>query len=145
VEIQRTRVDRIIDLRHQVLRQGLPRQAAWFEGDDHTEAMHVGAYDGQKLIGCATLHPSTWEDQPAWQLRGMAVAEECRRAGVGRRLLEFIDSQIAQNPSRRVLWCNARVPAAGFYQKMGWIVVSEIFEIPTAGPHYRMVRTGVRE
>jgi len=33
---------------------------------------------------------------------------------------------------------NARVPAAGFYTKLGWTIASEQFEVPTAGPHYRM-------
>jgi len=40
----------------------------------------------------------------------------------------------------RLLWCNARVPAVGFYESLGWRVVSERFEIPTAGPHVKMVR-----
>jgi hypothetical protein len=39
-----------------------------------------------------------------------------------------------------LLWCNARVPAVPFYREMGWAVVSEPFEIPTAGPHVRMVK-----
>ena len=33
-----------------------------------------------------------------------------------------------------------RVPAERFYHRLGWKTVSEVFEIPTAGPHVRMTR-----
>lgn len=137
--IRRVRLDDVIDLRHQVLRQGLPRQAAVFEGDHNPGARHYGAFAGEQLIGCATLHLNRFEQQAAWQLRGMAVAEGLRSRGVGRQMLRFIDQDLTDSPIR-LLWCNARVPARAFYQKLGWEVVSEVFEIPTAGPHVRMVR-----
>jgi GNAT superfamily N-acetyltransferase len=69
----------------------------------------------------------------------MAVADDYRNKGVGRLLLEEVDRGVSQSPVR-LLWCNARVPASGFYQKHGWLVVSEVFEIPTAGPHVRMIK-----
>ena len=46
----------------------------------------------------------------------------------------------ADRSSPPQLWCNARTPAVGFYQRMGWAVVSDVFEIPTAGPHVRMTK-----
>ena len=36
------------------------------------------------------------------------------------------------------MWCNARTPAVGFYQRHGWVVASEEFEVKTAGPHFKM-------
>ena len=134
-------VDQIIDLRHAILRRGLPRESAIFDGDRGPGAIHYGAYDGTKLVGCTTLHPSQWEGEPAWQLRGMAVSDGYRNRGVGRLLLHEVDRGVIQSPIR-LLWCNARVPASEFYQKHGWEIVSEVFEIPTAGPHVRMVKRG---
>jgi GNAT superfamily N-acetyltransferase len=139
VQTMAVTVDQIIDLRHAALRQGLPRESAEFDGDRGPGAIHYGAYDGAKLVGCTTLHLSQWEGEPAWQLRGMAVADDYRNKGVGRLLLEEVDRGVSQSPVR-LLWCNARVPASGFYQKHGWLVVSEVFEIPTAGPHVRMIK-----
>lgn len=136
---RRVRLEDVIGLRHQVLRQGLPRQAAIFDGDDDPAARHYGAFEDGRLIGCATLHLNRWDGQPAWQLRGMAVAEGLRSRGIGRQLLRFIDQDLSDSPVR-FLWCNARVPASAFYQKLGWEVVSEVFEIPTAGPHVKMIR-----
>jgi len=139
--IRRVRLEDVIDLRHQVLRQGLPRDAAIFDGDEDPSARHYGAFDGERLIGCATLHLSRWDEAPAWQLRGMAVADGLRSRGVGHQLLFFIDQDLTDSPVR-MLWCNARVPARAFYQKLGWQVVSGTFEIPTAGPHVKMVKPG---
>lgn len=140
VRIERVPVDRIIDLRHVVLRQGLPRDAAVFDGDHSPDAFHVAAIAGDDVVGCATLHPSRWEDQPAWQLRGMAVADGYRSAGIGGQLVAVIFEHVDTQTPGRVLWANARTPAARFYQRLGWEIVSEVFEIPTAGPHVRIVR-----
>ena len=61
----------VIDLRHAILRAGLPRDTAVFENDDHPDALHVVATTadpGGRVVGCATFHLNTWEDAPAWQL-----------------------------------------------------------------------------
>ena len=131
----------VIDLRHAILRAGLPREAAIFAGDDDPEALHVVAEapDG-RLVGCVTLHPSTWHDEPEWQLRGMATDPAVRGSGVGRAMLDYIDQHIRSRSHVRRLWCNARVPAAGFYRRAGWAIESEEFEIPTAGRHVRMTK-----
>lgn len=133
-------VEAIIDLRHTILRQGLPRDSALFEGDHDEGSLHWGAWVEDRLVGCVTLHASRWEDEPAWQLRGMAVGDGYRKLGVGRELLRAVDQHVVNGKERHILWCNARVPAAGFYQKFGWAIVSDVFEIPTAGPHVRMLK-----
>ena len=142
VELRRARLAEVIDLRHAVLRQGLPRDAAVFEGDEAPTTRHYGAFAGGEAVCCATLHAVPWEAEPAWQLRGMATAPHLRGKGVGRELMEVIESELLREASSvpRLLWCNARVPAAGFYQTLGWRIVSDEFEIPTAGPHFRMVK-----
>ena len=129
----------VIDLRHAVLREGLPRETAVFPGDDDPNARHYGAFENGRLIGCVTLHPSKWQALPAFQLRGMAVVPDLRSRGIGAAMIEFLERDLNDNPVRQ-LWCNARVPAANFYRRLGWQIVSEIFEIPTAGPHVRMTK-----
>ncbi|HZN65714.1 MAG TPA: GNAT family N-acetyltransferase [Tepidisphaeraceae bacterium] len=137
--------EEIIDLRHAVLRQGLPRQEAIFDGDELPTTRHSGAFTGGNgtAVGCATMLLNAWEGEPAWQLRGMATAPVIRGKGLGRLMLQHLEFGIldALPPAApRLLWCNARVPAVGFYESLGWRVVSERFEIPTAGPHVKMVR-----
>jgi GNAT superfamily N-acetyltransferase len=142
IEVKPVAVDTIVDLRHLVLRQGLPREAALFDGDLDPTSLHLAAIEGGCVVGCVTLHVSPWQQQPAWQLRGMAVAPGRQKSGIGRALLERVDEHVAADPIRKMLWCNARVPAARFYQKLGWEIVSEMFEIPTAGPHFKMIKRG---
>jgi GNAT superfamily N-acetyltransferase len=132
--------DEILQLRYDVLRAGLPPEAAVFEGDHAPTARHYGAFAGQRNVGCATLHLNRWLDEPAWQLRGMATAPDFRGSGLGRAMLSFVEADLLATHPVHLLWCNARVPAVKFYQRLGWQIVSEEFEIPTAGPHHQMVK-----
>ena len=138
--IRRARPAEVIDLRHLVLRAGLPRETAIFPGDDSPGARHYGAFRGEELLCCATLHPGEWEGRPAYQLRGMATAAHARGRGIGRRVLEWIERDLLAGDDAVQLWCNARVPAVEFYRTMGWQVASDVFDIPTAGPHVKMTR-----
>ena len=130
----------VIDLRHRVLRVGLPRNAASFDGDVESTTLHLAAFDGA-IVGCVTVLHRPFDGAPAWQLRGMAVAPERQRAGVGGALLARVDALVAASTFSRQLWCNSRAPAVAFYERNGWRAVGDIFEIPTAGPHRVMVKT----
>jgi predicted GNAT family N-acyltransferase len=39
-----------------------------------------------------------------------------------------------------LVWCDARVTAAGFYEQMGFTVVTGEFDKPGVGPHVGMLR-----
>jgi GNAT superfamily N-acetyltransferase len=140
VIIRRSSADEIIDLRHRVLRPGLPRDAAMFPGDELPSSGHFGAFADGIAVCCATFHLNSWDSAPALQLRGMATDAGMRGKGLGRAVLHLAES--AMTADRRVLqlWCNAREIAVPFYQSMGWAIASEKFEIPTAGPHFRMTK-----
>ena len=140
LSIRRAALEEIIDLRHVMLRQGMPRSAAIFEGDARPDSRHYTALMEDRVVGCATFHLNQWENQPAWQLRGMAVLGDLGRRGIGRALLAFAEWDILAGESVHLMWCNARVPAIGFYEKQGWEVRSNAFDVPTAGPHVKMVR-----
>lgn len=144
VRIRRAELEELIDLRHVVLRDGLPRSEAIFAGDDAPTARHYGAFIGDRTVCCATLHLNEWEGEPAWQLRGMATDAIVRGRGVGHALMAFLERDVLDDAPPtgqvRLMWCNARVPALRFYESLGWQICSEEFFIPTAGPHRRMTR-----
>ena len=129
-------VERILPLRHAVLRAGLPFDAARFDGDDEPDALHLAALHDGDVIGCATLISRPLDDAPARQLRGMATDPAWRGRGAGRALLE----EVHRHAGTATLWCNARLPAVPFYQRLGWRIISDRFDVPTAGPHHRMRR-----
>jgi GNAT superfamily N-acetyltransferase len=132
-----------IPLRHAILRPGLARETAIFPGDEAKTSMHFGAFAEGRLVGVVTLHLAPLLDRPdfdiAYQLRGMATAPEMQGRGAGRALVEACVVAV-RGTDAQWIWCNARMPAAGFYARHGFKTTGGIFEIPTVGPHVRMLR-----
>ena len=132
----------VIDLRHRVLRDGLARDLAIFEGDDESATVHLAAFaEGDAIVGVVTILHRPRDGIPAWQLRGMAVDASVQRGGVGAALLAAVDAIVSTSSYSRDLWCNARKIALGFYARQGWRVVGDEFDIPLAGPHRVMTKS----
>jgi len=91
-------------------------------------------------VACASFMLNIWQEEPAWQLRGMAITGELQNRGIGKSLLSYAEETIATSTGIRLFWCNAREPAVRFYLKQFWRVESDIFDIPTAGPHRKMAK-----
>lgn len=132
----------ILPLRHAVLRPGRPLETAYFDGDDDADTVHLAAsFDGSdEVVGCATLMRRSWNDHPAWQLRGMATRADLARRGIGTAVLRAAEDLAAGAP----MWCNARLAAVPFYAACGWEIVSEEFDIPGIGPHHAMLRKAAK-
>jgi len=137
-KLRRATHEEVIDLRHRVLRAGLPRESAIFDGDTFPNTVHVIASKNNQIVACATFLLNTYENRPAWQLRGMAVDETVRGTGIGAALLQFGIQMLLEISPVCEFWCNAREPAVKFYERQGWKIVSDRFEVPTADPHFRM-------
>lgn len=140
MEIRLVHVDRIIDLRHAVLRRGMHRKHAHFEGDAEPTTMHIGAMIGKHAVGCLTILDRPFDREPAWQLRGMAVDPLYQGGGIGRSLLSFAELRLRQIDTHQYMWCNARLDVVQFYEKFGWHAVSEEFNVPHVGPHRTMLK-----
>ena len=140
MEIRLVHVDRIIDLRHAVLCRGRHRKHAHFEGDVEPTTMHIGAVIGRHAVGCLTILDRPFTREPAWQLHGMAVDPLYQGGGIGRSMLSFVEMRLRQIDTYQYIWCNACVPAIQFFEKFGWVAVSEEFVIPHAGPHRTMLK-----
>ncbi|MFM8415610.1 MAG: GNAT family N-acetyltransferase [Planctomycetota bacterium] len=139
ITCRRVDVEEILPLRHRILRPGRPFETAHFDGDQDVATRHYAATSAAGPVVCLSLMPSTWEGRPAWQLRGMATDFGLQGTGLGRRLLEAAVADTRHDDPDRIFWCNARVSAVGFYEKLGWRVVSDPFDVPTVGPHVKMV------
>ena len=124
-------------LRRRVLRPGLPARAAKFDGDHDPSTRHLAAVTANRAVGVLSVMdaPCPDDDTRTRQLRGMAVDENSRGRGAGRRML----ASLVAGESAAALWCNARTSAQRFYEACGWRVTSATFEIEDAGPHVRMV------
>jgi GNAT superfamily N-acetyltransferase len=130
-------------LRRMVLRQGMPEESCIFPGDALNSSGHLGLHVSGHCVGVVSLMhspmPDTTDVPPTlqWQLRGMAVAPDMRGKGLGLRLLRSACGWVAQRGGR-LLWCNARETALGFYRRGGFVSVGEPFVIAPIGVHVRM-------
>ena len=138
-ELRRVSVEGILDLRHAVLRPGRPPETARFDGDEDSGTRHYGLHREGTCVACLTLLCSVHRDQPAWQLRGMAVAAGLQGQGLGTALLRGVEAELVAEGGA-LLWCNAREGARPFYERSGWRVCSQRFEVAGIGPHWRMER-----
>lgn len=94
-----------------------------------------GAYDGDVLVAVGLIGP---EGEPGdWRVRGMATQPDARGRGAGIAILQALLHHAIERGATRV-WCNARTPARSLYERAGFVVASDEFELPHIGPHYRM-------
>lgn len=140
-EVRIVPVSTVRPLRGRVLRPQAPHEVSW-PGDDEAGVFHLAAFDGGEVVGVASLYPRPWPPGGAegdWQLRGMAVAPQRQRGGVGAALLLAMVAEVRARGGRR-LWCNARTSAVGFYEKHGLARFGAEFEVQGVGPHFLMQR-----
>jgi GNAT superfamily N-acetyltransferase len=147
-------VSEIFPLRWEVLRPGLPRESAVFTEDDLDGAFHVAAYDGDgtDVLGCGSFYPEAFPGagpgdgeggsdraSGAYRIRGMASAPAARGRGYGAAVLRA-GEEAAVGRGARLMWCNGRTGARGFYERHGYATVGEEFVIDGVGPHYVFAR-----
>jgi predicted GNAT family N-acyltransferase len=127
------------------LRRGVLRpdggEITW-AGDEDPATFHLAARtaDGA-VVGVVRFSPAAcpWRSARApWQLRGMATDPAVRGTGAGRALLVDGVARVAARGGD-LLWCDARVTAAGFYERMGFAVVTDPYDKPGIGPHVGML------
>lgn len=131
-------------IRQQVLVPTHELKKAKFEHDDDEDiSFHLGAFKDSKLVSVASFfyeRNPIFSDLHQYQLRGMATLPEHQGQGLSSELLTTAFPIIKQNFCT-LLWCNARLSAVGFYEKVGFKKYNdEVFEIEDIGPHVLMYK-----
>lgn len=137
--VERVDPEVVRPLRQRVLRPHQTVAEQVFAGDADPRAAHFAAYaDDGEVIGIASITP---EGGPgAFRVRGMATdPERGRGTGAGGALLMACVEHARAEGAARV-WCNARTPARGFYERYGFVAEGEEFTLPDIGPHVLMSR-----
>ena len=141
--IRRITAEQVRSVRHRVLRPGQPFESSVYPGDDLPTTVHLGAFAGDELVGIASLyHEPRAGTADGWRLRGMATVPEVRGQGLGAALLDACLDHAGTAGDAEV-WCNARMVAVGFYERAGFEVLSDQFDVPGIGPHVVMARPAV--
>jgi GNAT superfamily N-acetyltransferase len=132
-----------VELRSKILRPGQPIELCKYPEDTLTTTIHLGIYEGSQLICTGTLLQKNCSLFPeittAYQLRGMATDHDFQGQGLGRELLEKAEV-VLKTKNCPLFWFNARVSAFGFYQKCGFELKGDFFDIPRVGPHKIMFK-----
>jgi GNAT superfamily N-acetyltransferase len=71
----------------------------------------------------------------------MATAHGNQGGGLGTKLMKFALEDARKLGFSPIFWCNARIKAVPFYQRNGWQIASDEFDVPGIGPHFVMVLT----
>lgn len=114
------------------LREGRAHEG--FPEDEEPSTLHLAALDDTGTV----LGVASFIDRGAgsWQLRGMGVDPASQGRGVGRAVLA--DGVARLRAARaRLLWANGRDAALGFYERLGFRVVGDGYDLRGV-PHHRI-------
>lgn len=116
-------------LRQQVLRPGLPAASVTYAEDSKPGSFFLGFFMDEKLVTVASFYPASNPlfDKPIqYQLRGMATDPAYRNLQAGKRLMDYAICRL-QELKADILWCNGRLVALSFYERLGFVAVGEMF------------------
>lgn len=131
-------LEEIVELRYRILRPNRPKDTAYFDIDRLDTTVHFGLFVEDIAYSCFTLGKNEYKGELAFQLRGMATDSIVQGKGYGRQLMEFMMFDWAPKNEIKLLWCNARIEAVPFYEKLGWKIDSDKFMIDPIGFHFKM-------
>lgn len=144
MEVRSISAEQARPLRHALLRPGHKIEESVYPGDDDPSTLHLGLYDGETLVGVASVlnqSPPGSNNPNSWRLRGMAVNESYRNRGQGTKMVEICIAYVNEADGDE-FWCNAREAARTFYEREGFRAQGERVEATASGrgAHYRMVK-----
>lgn len=142
VEIKEIEATETYLVRHSILRPHQDLATCVYPGDEEPTTFHLGAFKEDKLIGIASFYQEKNPDflqESQYKLRGMATSPDYRGMNIGKKLIIEAEA-ILKERQVDLWWCNARMVAIGFYEKLGLSVHGEIFEIEPIGLHKVMFR-----
>ena len=119
-------------LRDEVLRRPIGQSITDDDLSGEGGFRHIGAFDGNYLVGCMVLRPGA----KTVRMAQVAVREEYRGRGVGRAMAEFAEI-CAREMGADAILLHARKTALGFYEKLGFEETGGEF-LELGIPHYPM-------
>ena len=140
IRIIKLKAEDTYSIRKEVLRKNMTLSHE-MTGDHDSDALHLGLYERDKLVCIGSFMKAARTDLSGqqYQLRGMATSDSAQGKGYGKLLLQEAEAILKSNDVD-IIWCNARLIAIDFYKKMGYKVMSDVFEAPQIGPHYVMYK-----
>ena len=123
IQINKISAQETFPIRLEVLRKNIPLPFE-FNGDFDEDTFHLGAFENNQLIAVASFMKANNSHIKGeqYQLRGMATLETHQGIGAGKLMMENA-FEILKELKVDCLWCNARLMAVPFYEKLGYKTV----------------------
>ena len=118
--IQPITPEQTYSLRHSVLWPDKPLE--YVKVEDDATGHHFGMFEHEQLIAVISLFVNGKEGR----FRKFAAHPDHQRKGIGTLLLNHVIAE-ARRLDATILWCDARLDAAEFYQRFGMEAVGEVF------------------
>ena len=124
------------NLRWRILRApwGEPEGSEVDEMED--QCFHIMATNNGNVMGVGRMQFNT-EDEA--QIRYMAVEKEYEGNGIGRMIVNTLEQQARKKNVGTVI-LDAREPAVGFYQKLGYKIEKKSYVLFNEIQHFRMTK-----
>ena len=87
-------------------------------------SVQVFASKGERIIGCLRIYG---KEAGVVQIGRVAVIESLRGTGVGRMMMRQAISHVMENLTDEKIYLEAQTYAIGFYEKLGFRVISDEF------------------
>lgn len=128
-------------LRNLVLWQHKRLLECGIEPDIKQSTFHIGAVNTNgNIVGTATFIKESnqfFHHTSQYRLRAMATHPSTRGTGLGKEMIGKAIEKLNKDKIE-LLWCDARLHACGFYEKLNFKVVGDVYEVPEIGPHKLM-------
>lgn len=148
ISIEQIMALQTIDLRTRILRPGQPVEICHYAEDNLSSTFHLGAFvtleNGERVIGANGTYMKDVnkffpDAKNPYRLRGMATDHPYRGIGLGSQIVQQ-GEMLLKVMNCDLLWFNARESAFSFYEKNGFLMIGDMFDIPGAGPHKVMYK-----
>jgi predicted GNAT family N-acyltransferase len=124
------------NLRYRILRAPWGEPAGSEIDEMENQCFHIMAMDNQKTIAVGRLqYNSAYEAQ----IRYMAVEKAYEGNGIGRMIVNTLEQQ-ARDKNMCAVILDAREPAVGFYQTLGYKIEKKSYLLFDKIQHYRMTK-----
>ena len=127
-------VDAYYDLRWRILREPWTQARESGRDEHESEAVHLSAWAGEKLVGVGRVHLRTPAEA---QIRYMAVEDGYAGQGIGSLILAGLEERASQMGAACIV-LNARDNALRFYRKHGYCLLDPSGKLFNSIEHWWM-------
>ena len=141
MEAKQITAEQTRDLRHRVLWPHKDRMEECMIDIDHGEdAIHLGTFDGDRIVSVLSLFEMSspkLDFERQYRLRVMGTDPEYGGLGAGKLIVELA-KEVIREKSYDIIWCYARKVALGFYDRLGFKIIGDWYDVPEIGLHKTM-------